>query len=307
MQDELNQNDPLANNNQQYQEDDLNFLLDSYQRRGYNANEMARLANAQGYDSNMVMFNLNDRIEQARSDAEEERRKALDELREFRIAEKTREARLNTQDEYKNEEFVYEADNQFNKAYSNKLLTSKYIKDLQEGNFVLGDVSKINSYLDENGITTSLQAKDKAEAEIINKGLEMQMPVGQDILNFFGYGAQGLIQDFFGSTSQPSEEDIQETLQGLQSLTEQNNLDLKGAVNMQNRINAALGFQTTFEADSPSDLSFIDADVNKRTGFSEAYENGTNIGGVSEGLFDFIEETTGDPGFVRGTVGEVFL
>lgn len=300
MQDELNQNDPLANNNQQYQEDDLNFLLDSYQRRGYNANEMARLANAQGYDSNMVMFNLNDRIEQARSDAEEERRKALDELREFRIAEKTREARLNTQDEYKNEEFVYEADNQFNKAYSNKLLTSKYIKDLQEGNFVLGDVSKINSYLDENGITTSLQAKDKAEAEIINKGLEMQMPVGQDILNFFGYGAQGLIQDFFGSTSQPSEEDIQETLQGLQSLTEQNNLDLKGAVNMQNRINAALGFQTTFEADSPSDLSFIDADVNKRTGFSEAYENGTNIGGVSEGLFDFIEETTGDPGFVRG-------
>jgi hypothetical protein len=306
MQDELNQNDPLANNNQQYQEDDLNFLLDSYQRRGYNANEMARLANAQGYDSNMVMFNLNDRMEQARSDAEKERRKALDELREFRIAEKTREARLNTQDEYKNEEFMYEADNQFDTAYTNKLLTSKYIKDLQEGNFVLGDVSKINSYLDENGITTSLQAKDKAEAEIINKGLEMQIPVGQDILNFFGYGAQGLIQDFFGSTSQPSEEDIQETLQGLQSLAAQNNLDLKGAVDMQNRINAALGFETTFEADSPSDLSFIDADVNRRTGFDEAYENGRNIGGVSEGLFDFIEETTGDPGFVRGAVGEVF-
>jgi len=145
MQDELNQNDPLANNNQQYQEDDLNFLLDSYQRRGYNANEMARLANAQGYDSNMVMFNLNDRMEQARSDAEEERRKALDELREFRIAEKTREARLNTQDEYKNEEFMYEADNQFDTAYRNKLLTSKYIKELQEGNFNLGEVSKLQS------------------------------------------------------------------------------------------------------------------------------------------------------------------
>ena len=155
MQDDLNQQDPLVNNDQQYKEDDLNFLLDSYQRRGYNANEMARLANAQGYDSNMVMFNLNDRMEQARSDAEEERRKALDELREFRIAEKTREARLNIQDEYKNEEFMYEADNQFNQAYSNKLLTSQYIQALQEGNFLSGDLSIMNTYLESNGITTS--------------------------------------------------------------------------------------------------------------------------------------------------------
>ncbi len=72
MQDELNQNDPLANNNQQYQEDDLNFLLDSYERRGYNANEMARLANAHGYDPSMVQFNITDRIEVAKQYQEKE-------------------------------------------------------------------------------------------------------------------------------------------------------------------------------------------------------------------------------------------
>tara|TARA_Y100000361_G_scaffold63285_1_gene55655 strand:+ start:13691 stop:21913 length:8223 start_codon:yes stop_codon:yes gene_type:complete len=308
MQDDLNQQDPLVNNDQQYKEDDLNFLLDSYQRRGYNANEMARLANAQGYDPNMVMFNLNDRMEQARSDAEEERRKALDELREFRIAEKTREARLNIQDEYKNEEFMYEADNQFNQAYSNKLLTSQYIQALQEGNFLSGDLSRMNSYLEENGITTSLQKKDVEETETVDKVLKFMpgMFLTQPVLNYFGMGAQGQIQDFYGSTSQPSEEDVQETLQGLQSLSVQDDLKLRGAVDMQNRINSALGFETTFEADSPSDLDFINADVNRRTGFADAYENGTNIGGISEGLFDYVEDVTGDPGFVRGTVGEVF-
>ena len=281
MQDELNQNDPLANNNQQYQEDDLNFLLDSYERRGYNANEMARLANAHGYDPSMVQFNITDRIEVAKQSQEEERRKALDELRELRIQQKTAEAREKVFDEYNYEDFMRESDTDFNNAFFVKNQTDKYIAELKSGEFIkFGDLNIYNSFLADNGIITS--AFDKSEGKYAPKATEYLSP-----------GGQGLAEDFYQSPSALySDEDFNATLQGLLTLQNQAAEKLKAQVEIQNKINSALGFEQNFDYESYSDLSFIAADIERRTGIGEAYESGSNILDSEEYYLDPLSETS---------------
>ena len=279
MQDELNQNDPLVNNNQPYQEDDLNFLLDSYERRGYNANEMARLATAHGYDPSMVQFNLTDRIEVAKQAQEEERRKALDELRELRIQQKTAEAREKVFDEYQYEDFMRESDTDFNNAFFVKNQTDKYIEELKSGEFIkFGDLNRYNNFLADNGIITS--AFDKSQGKYTPKATEYLSP-----------GGQGLAEDFYKSPSALySDEDFNATLQGLLTLRNQGAEKLKAQVEIQNKINSALGFEQNFDYESYSDLSFIAADIERRTGIGEAFESGSNILDSEEYYLDPLSE-----------------
>ena len=281
MQDELNQNDPLANNNQQYQEDDLNFLLDSYERRGYNANEMARLANAQGYDSNMIELNLTDRIETAKQTQEEERKKALEELREFRIQQKTQEAREKVFDEYQYEDFLVESDINFRNAFLNKTKADQYIQELQSGEFIkTGDLDMYNEFLANNGVVTSVYSANlEQDAESKDANLSS--------------GGQGLTNDFYKPPSALySDEDFNATLQGLLSVRESSSEKLKSQVEIQNKINSALGFQEVFDYQSPSDLSFIYSDIERRTGIDQAFENGSNILDSDEYYLDKVGETS---------------